>query len=174
MVPLLSTVQDVIVSFAPLFSKRVFAHVTLLITGAILAPGKRTVTSVLRVLGKGDEPHFQRDHRVLNRAKWSALNGGKILLRLLVETFVPSGPVLLGIDKTIERRWGAKITTQGIYRDPMRSSHSHVVKASGLRRIGNSHGLFPLGVRAPVPPTVLPLGPALPGAPLQPRRRSAA
>ena len=68
MVPLPSAVQEVIVSFAPLFSKRVFEHVTVLIAGAILAPRRRMVTSVLRVLGKGDEPHFQRYHRVLNRA----------------------------------------------------------------------------------------------------------
>ena len=133
MVPLPSAVQNVIVSFAPLFSKRVFAHVKMLIAGAILAPGKRPVTSVLRVMGKGDAPHFQRYHRVLNRARWSALHGGKILLRLLVETFVPSGPVLLGVDETIERRWGAKMATRGSDRDPVRSSHSHVVKASGLR-----------------------------------------
>jgi DDE superfamily endonuclease len=133
MVPLPSTVQDVIVGFAPLFSKRVFAHVKLLMAGAILVPGKRMVTSVLRVMGKGDDPHFQRYHRVFNRAQWSALHGGKILLRLLVETFVPSGPVLLGVDETIERRWGAKIAARGIYRDPVRSSHAHVVKASGVR-----------------------------------------
>ena len=133
MVPVPSAVQEVIVSFAPLFSKRVFEHVKVLIAGAILAPRKRMVTSVLRVMGKGDDPHFQSYHRVLNRARWSALYGGKILLRLLVQTFVPRGPVLLGIDETIERRWGNKIAARGIYRDPVRSSHSHVVKASGLR-----------------------------------------
>jgi len=51
----------------------------------------------------------------------------------LVEAFVPSGPIRMGIDETIERRWGAKISARGIYRDPVRSSKSHVVKASGLR-----------------------------------------
>src|SRR4029453_13718200 len=48
---------------------------------------------------------------------------------------VPQGPVVVGIDETIERRWGAKITARGIYRDPVRSSHGHFVKASGLRWI---------------------------------------
>jgi hypothetical protein len=133
MVPLPSEVQRVIVCFAPLFSKRVFAHVTLLIMGAILAPGKRMVTSVLRVMGKGDAPHYQTYHRVLNRAHWSALAGAQLLLKLLVQTFVPRGPVIIGVDETIERRWGHKITARGIYRDPVRSSHAHVVKASGLR-----------------------------------------
>ena len=42
-------------------------------------------------------------------------------------------PLVFGIDETIERRWGRKITARGIYRDPVRSSQSHFVKASGLR-----------------------------------------
>jgi hypothetical protein len=49
--------------------------------------------------------------------------------------FVPDGPVVVGIDETIERRWGPKISARGIYRDPVRSSHGHFVKASGLRWI---------------------------------------
>ena len=47
--------------------------------------------------------------------------------------FVPNGPVIIGLDDTLERRWGAKIQARGIYRDPVRSSHGHFVKASGLR-----------------------------------------
>ena len=101
--------------------------------GAILAPGKRTVTSVLRILGRSDDARFQNYHRVLNRACWSPRQASRILLGLLVKTFVPSGPLLVGLDDTIERRWGCKIAARGIYRDPVRSSHSHFVKTSGLR-----------------------------------------
>jgi hypothetical protein len=46
---------------------------------------------------------------------------------------VPDGPVVIGLDDTIERRWGPQIKARGIYRDPVRSSHGHFVKASGLR-----------------------------------------
>jgi hypothetical protein len=80
-----------------------------------------------------DEQHFQNYHRVLSRAVWSSLSISRILLMLLVNTFVSKGPVVMGIDETIERRRGAKIKAKGIYRDPVRSSHSHFVKASGLR-----------------------------------------
>jgi hypothetical protein len=52
---------------------------------------------------------------------------------LLVRLGAPSGPLIFGIDDTIERRRGAKMAAKGIYRDPVRSSHSHFVKASGLR-----------------------------------------
>ena len=60
------------VAFAPLFSKPVFQHVQVLLVGAILSPGKRTVTQALRVIGKSQDAHFQNYHRVLNRAVWSS------------------------------------------------------------------------------------------------------
>jgi hypothetical protein len=40
---------SLIVAFAPLFSKPVWKHAQVLLTGAMLAPSKRTVTSALRV-----------------------------------------------------------------------------------------------------------------------------
>ena len=101
--------------------------------GAILAPGKRTVASALRALGLGEERRFCRYHRVLSRASWSSRQAGRVLLELLVEVFVPEGPLILGIDETLERRRGKKIHAKGIYRDPVRSSHEQFVKTSGLR-----------------------------------------
>src|SRR4051795_11340229 len=120
-------------SFAPLFDSRVWSCARLLLIGAMLAPGKRTVTSVLRIVGRGNEQCFQNYHRVLNRARWNSRAASQILLGLLVRTFAPSGPILVGLDDTIERRWGKKIQARGIYRDPVRSSRSHFVKTSGLR-----------------------------------------
>ncbi len=119
--------------FAPYFTKRIWTYVQVMVMGAILAPGKRTVTSVLSVMGLSQEKHFQNYHRVLNRARWSSLQISRVLLRLLLPTFVPKGPVVMGLDDTIERRRGAEIKAKGIYRDPVRSSQSHFVKASGLR-----------------------------------------
>jgi hypothetical protein len=69
------TIATVIGAFAPMFSKRIFEHAKLLLIGAILAPGKRTVTSVLHVMGSSHDRHFQNYHRVLNRARWSTLRG---------------------------------------------------------------------------------------------------
>jgi len=87
-----------IVEFAPLFSKRVWAHAKVLLIGAILAPGKRPVTSCLRAMGLSDEKRFEKYHRVLNRARWSALEASNILLRLLVLTFALSGEIIIGLD----------------------------------------------------------------------------
>jgi hypothetical protein len=122
-----------IVKFAPLFSKRVWEHAVVLVVGALLAPGKRTVTAVLRVMGLSQERQFQKYHRVLNRAQWSSLAVARVLLGLIVRTFASAGTVVIGIDDTLERRRGEKIKAKGIYRDPVRSSRSHMVKASGLR-----------------------------------------
>jgi hypothetical protein len=120
--------------FADLFTHPTWAHVPLLLAGAILAPGRRTVTAALRILGRDRDPDFCTFHRILNRAAWSSRAAAGRLLILLVKAFVPSGaPVVIGLDDTIERRWGPKISARGIYRDPVRSSKGHFVKASGLR-----------------------------------------
>jgi hypothetical protein len=128
-----ATMIPVLIAFAPLFSARVWSHAQVLLTGAILAPAQRTVAAALRVTGLGQLRQFHRYHRVLSRAEWSGLAVGQVLLRLLVAAFVPDGPLVVGIDETLERRRGKRIAAKGIYRDPVRSSHSHFVKASGLR-----------------------------------------
>src|SRR3954470_16461079 len=133
-----------LLAFAPLFRARVWERAHLLLLGAILTPGQRTICSVLRVVGLNADTHFQNYHRVLNRACWSSRAASRILLGLLVQAFAPSGPILVGLDDTIERRWGKKIQARGINRDPVRSSRSHFVKASGLRWLS-------LMLLAPVP-----------------------
>ena len=120
--------------FAPVFSERTWVWAHVLLVGAILAPGQRTVTAILRVMGLSGEAQFQTYHRVLNRATWSSRALSHILLRALVAAFVPANaPVVIGLDDHIERRRGAKIAAKGIYRDAVRSSKSVVVKTSGLR-----------------------------------------
>jgi hypothetical protein len=128
-----TTMIRALAPFAPLFSKRVWQHVQVLVAGAILAPGRRTVSSALRAMGFDQQKQFHRYHRVLSRASWSSRQASRILLGLLVEAFVGEGPLILGIDETLERRWGKKISAKGVYRDPVRSSYENFVKVSGLR-----------------------------------------
>ena len=106
----------VLVPFAPLFSKSVWQHVLILLAGTILAPGRRTVAAALRAMGLEGERTFHRYHRVLSRASWSSREASCVLLRVLVEAFVPDGPLVVGIDETLERRRGKKIRARGIYR----------------------------------------------------------
>src|SRR5882724_9886943 len=120
--------------FAQLFSERVWLHAQVLVLGAILAPGKRTVSSCLRVMGLAWERHFTNYHRVLNRAQWAALQASKILLGVIVRLLVPPGAAIVrGADDTVERRSGRKIKAKGCYRDAVRSSKKHVIRCCGLK-----------------------------------------
>jgi hypothetical protein len=124
----------VILPFAAMFvQQRTWRHAQLLLLGALLAPGQRTVCAILRMAGLRWERHFVTYHRVLNRAVWRDRVGTRLLFDLLVARFAPHGPVLLGIDDTIERRRGQRSSAKGIYRDPVRSSKAFFVKTSGLR-----------------------------------------
>ncbi len=128
-----ATMITLMAPFAPLFSERVWRHALVLVVGTLLAPGKRTVCAALRAMGLSHTKHFGRYHRVLNRAKWSSLAVARVLLGLLVAVFAPAGPLVFGLDETIERRWGPKIAAKGLYRDAVRSSTDYFVKVSGLR-----------------------------------------
>ncbi len=120
--------------FATALGEATWRRALVLVAGALLAPGRRTVASSLRAAGLGHAPGFAGYHRVLSHARWSALALAERLLALLVAAFARGGgPVVVALDDTLERRWGRRIRARGIYRDPVRSSHGHFVKASGLR-----------------------------------------
>ena len=125
---------QVLARFAPLFSARVWVHAQVLLVGAMLASGPRTVTAALRVMGLALESRFTNYHRVLSRATWSARQGSRILLGLLLAVLVPTGAtIVLGADDTVERRSGRKIRAKGCYRDAVRSTKKHVVRCFGLK-----------------------------------------
>jgi DDE superfamily endonuclease len=134
MPPLPEAIILVLAPFAPLFSHRVWLHAQVLLLGAMLVPGARTVTAALRVMGLARERRFTNYHRVLNRATWSARQGSRILLGLLITLLVPPGTtIVFGADDTVERRSGRKITAKGCYRDAVRSSKKHVIRCFGLK-----------------------------------------
>ena len=115
------------------FAAAAWRHVLVLVCGTLLAPGRRTVAAALRVMGLGQVAGFAMYHRVLSQGHWCSRAVAHRLLLLLVAAFAPAGPVVVGLDDSIERRWGARIAARGIYRDPVRSSRGHFVRASGLR-----------------------------------------
>ena len=145
MLVLPSRFAAVILAFAPVFvQQRTWHYAEALLIGAILAPGQRTVTSLLRIVGLSRERRFVNFHRVLNRAVWSPRAASRLLLGLLISALVPTGTVVLGLDDTIERRRGKRIVAKGVYRDPVRSSRSFFVKTTGLRWLS-------LMILAPIP-----------------------
>src|SRR5262245_40567651 len=126
---------DLIVVFQPLFTKPTWEHAKILLLGALLARGKRTVTACLRVVGLKDDEHFQNYHRVLNRARWKTQEASRILLGLILIVLarLTHEVIILAADDTVERRGGRKIKQLGCYRDPVRSSQKQVIKCFGLK-----------------------------------------
>jgi hypothetical protein len=99
----------------------------------MLTPGPRTVTGALRVMGLALERHVTTDHRVLNRATWSACPGSRMLLGVLITLLVPPGATrVFGADETVERRSGRKITAKGCDREAGRSTKKPVSRCFGL------------------------------------------
>ena len=135
MLPLPATIIALLRPFARLFTQPVWHHVQILLLGAILCRGARTVAAVLRVMGLGEAKRFEKYHRVLSRARWSGLQGAKILLGLLLLLRPLGWPVVVGIDETVARRGGQRIKAKGCYRDAVRSSEQVVVKCYGLKWI---------------------------------------
>ena len=136
MLTLPDAIVSVLVPFATLFSNPTWRKAQLLLVGAILTPGQRTVAAALRVMGRSGHRDYPRYHEVLNRAVWSPRQAARILLALLLQCLDQGGgPLIFGIDETRERRRGPRIKTRGIYRDAVRSSRQQLVKASGLRWI---------------------------------------
>ena len=127
-------IATLLLSFEHLFDVRTWRKAQLLATGAILSPGKRTVSSALNILGVGQHGGFAVYHHVLNRARWSPLQLSRVLLLLVIQRLCPSTePLVFGIDETVERRWGRKIAAKGRYRDPVRSTDYRVVMTTGLQ-----------------------------------------
>ena len=144
MLTLPDAIVSILVPFATLFTKptpgrgrgQAWLKAQVLLVGAILTPGQRTVAAALRVMGRSDQRDYAHYHEVLNRAVWSSRAAARILLALLLQHLDRGdGPLVFGIDETLERRRGPKIKARGIYRDAVHSSRQQLVKASGLRWI---------------------------------------
>jgi hypothetical protein len=134
--PLPLSIVYILNVFRPAFQARTWPKVIVLVMGTLLARGRRTVTVALRLTGHQNDSHFSQFHHVLNRAQWSALELSRLLLQLLVQTFIRMGmDVTLVIDETLERRWGPHIRLRGIFRDGVRSSKTQVQMSSGVRWI---------------------------------------
>jgi SRSO17 transposase len=104
--PILSVLDH----FRSAFTRPTWEKAQILVTGTILARGRRTVAAALRATGYEHDRHFSRFHAVFSRSRWSALELARRLLLLLVQAFAPRGGLTLVIDETLERRRGPKIT----------------------------------------------------------------
>lgn len=89
------------------FTSPSWEHVLVLVMGAGLAPGKRTVSAGLRMTGRAAAQNVSSCHQLLTRARWTPHAMARHRLSLVVTRLVPDGPVVIGMDDTLERRGGA-------------------------------------------------------------------
>jgi hypothetical protein len=123
-------------AFAVVFTAPTYRNALILLYGTLLGSGRRTVTSALRAMGLNEERQFCAYHRVLSRATWSPKALSRILLSLLVATFVPMGAALIiVVDETIEARKGKRIKNKGWFRDAVRSGVGQINYVLGIRWI---------------------------------------
>src|SRR5437763_13592289 len=113
--------------FLPAMSAPTFANLQVLVIGAILAPGRRTVASALRAVGLERGANFSKYHRFFSQAHWCSLQLSRLLLALLIRCFVPAGGALqLIVDETVERRRGKQVEIRGFFRDAVRSTANRI------------------------------------------------
>lgn len=134
--PLPDPILEVLIVFRPLLTAPTWKKLMTLLTGTLLAHGRRTVATALRASGNAQANNWSLFHQILNRARWSPLAVSRQLLLLILETFVPAGACVdLVIDETLERRWGSQISKRGHYRDSALSSKKRSLSSPGLRWI---------------------------------------
>ena len=121
MLTLPNAIVAVVIPFATLFTNPTWQKAQLLLVDTILTPGQRTVAAALRVMGRSNQRDYARYHEVLNRAVWSSRAAARVLLLLLQHLDCGDGPLIFGIDETLERRRGAKIRGAGHPSRPHRS-----------------------------------------------------
>lgn len=117
--------------FASVFTQPTYRRAMLLMLGAILTTGRRTVANVLRTVGglaQGEPSTFQR---VLSSARWSGLRLACILTGIIVRCFYSSGIILLAGDDTVDEHRGKKVYGKSRHRDAVRSSHSYTAHRYG-------------------------------------------
>lgn len=107
------------------FTSPTYQRLSVLLVGALLTTGRRTVANLLRTLRHLAPGHTTGYQRVFSRAPWSGLALGCALARFLLDHVVPDGPVRLVGDDTVDGHKGAHVYGKARHRDAVRSTRSH-------------------------------------------------
>jgi hypothetical protein len=117
--------RPVIEPFAPAFTRPTLVRFTFLLFAAILTRGQRTVSNVLRTLGRAVPGHPSSYHRVFSRRRWRSGKLARGLATFLLDRWLPQGAVPLAGDDTVDEHRGKKVYGKACHRDAVRSTHSY-------------------------------------------------
>jgi DDE superfamily endonuclease len=110
--------------FAPVFTHPTFRRSLVLLAGAILTPGRRTVANLLRTAGAFAPGHISSYRRVLSQGRWSMVQLGCVLARQVVALLPDDVSIVLVGDDTVVAHPGPHVYGKARHRDPVRSSHA--------------------------------------------------
>lgn len=111
--------------FRPAFAPATFHRFVFLVVAALLTVGNRTTLNLLRTLATLVPGHPTTYHRVWSHRRWSSWYLARALLAWTLQHLVPSGPVVLAGDDTVDEHRGKKVYGKARHRDAVRSTHSY-------------------------------------------------
>jgi len=134
------------------FSAPSYAIFSTLLTGWVLAPGRRTITQMICAADPEGQRAHDAYHRFVRAARWSTNALWRVLVVHMVGVLTPSGKLVLDCDDTLYKKSGRKVEGAGSFRDAVRSTRNKVVYATGLNlvvvtlRVRPPWGGQPIGV----------------------------
>jgi len=129
-----SAFTALLTSAAGVFRAPSFAIFTDLITGWLLAPGRRTVTAIIAVVDPAGRRAHDAYHRFVRDGVWAMSGLWRMLATHAVGACCPD-VVSVDIDDTLFHKSGRKIEGAGVFRDAVRSTARRVVYATGLNLV---------------------------------------
>lgn len=124
LIPLPSAAERLLLEFSGAFSRPTYARWLILVVGAIVTTGRRTVQNTLRTVEGLAPGHWSSYHRVLSRRRWSSWPLARVLARLILDRFAATGVVALVGDDTVDEHRGKKVYGKACHRDAVRSTRS--------------------------------------------------
>jgi hypothetical protein len=110
--------------FRHVFTEPSFETFRALMTGWCLSPRRRFITELILSSGSAHDGHHSCYHRFFSQACWDLDLLWRVLARILLATFVPTGLVELAGDDTLCRKRGLTIYGTGMHHDPLISSRA--------------------------------------------------
>lgn len=128
-------VQPLLTQWATAFTQPTYRRWILLVLGAILTTGRRTVQNILRVVRGRAAGHACSYQRVFSHRRWSLWKLARPLIGYILDRWIAQGPVYVAGDDTVDEHRGKKVYAKGCHRDAVRSTHSYTVYRWGHKSV---------------------------------------
>ncbi len=133
MICLPAVAEPLLMSFSIAFTQPTFQRSLVLLVGAIVAKGARTISNLLWNVGDLAEGDPSDYHRVFSRAPWSLWKLGQVLAIAVIKLAADDDWIRVVVDCTVAEHKGKKVYGKGCHHDAVRSTDTHTVYRWGHR-----------------------------------------